>query len=161
MTSMCDNLYEITRYFPDFENQLILNSNDARNDPEKFINSIKDKYNNFTEDTKKLLAYTVKLFTINKSLEEEILSLKDKIYNFQREYLKMCKLYADSCDIRFKTIGNNVSEDNMCCICMTNPRKCVYVECGHFCACVGCCETMGDKCPICRQEGKFIKVINV
>ena len=55
--------------------------------------------------------------------------------------------------------GND--NDNLCSICMTNNRDCVYLTCGHYCACIECCEKMDLRCPICRQDGPFMKVIHV
>ncbi|KAM6925467.1 mitochondrial ubiquitin ligase activator of NFKB 1 [Xenentodon cancila] len=39
-----------------------------------------------------------------------------------------------------------------CTVCLTRERSCVFLECGHVCACVQCYEVLPEpkKCPICR-----------
>ncbi|XP_003977846.2 mitochondrial ubiquitin ligase activator of NFKB 1 [Takifugu rubripes] len=41
---------------------------------------------------------------------------------------------------------------NICSICLSRPRSCVFLECGHVCACVQCCDALPAPklCPICR-----------
>ncbi|KAL1020667.1 hypothetical protein UPYG_G00003100 [Umbra pygmaea] len=39
-----------------------------------------------------------------------------------------------------------------CTVCLSRPRSCVFLECGHVCACDQCYEALPEpkKCPICR-----------
>lgn len=39
-----------------------------------------------------------------------------------------------------------------CTICLNHERSCVFLECGHVCACEGCYRALPEpkKCPICR-----------
>lgn len=39
-----------------------------------------------------------------------------------------------------------------CTICLSEERSCVFLECGHVCACEGCYRALPEpkKCPICR-----------
>lgn len=39
-----------------------------------------------------------------------------------------------------------------CTICLSQERSCVFLECGHVCACEGCYRALPEpkKCPICR-----------
>lgn len=46
------------------------------------------------------------------------------------------------------TGGDGLQE---CRICMSNARSCVFVPCGHCCACQVCADKM-HKCPICKQS---------
>lgn len=41
---------------------------------------------------------------------------------------------------------------NICSICLSRQRSCVFLECGHVCACVQCCDALPAPklCPICR-----------
>ena len=41
-----------------------------------------------------------------------------------------------------------------CRICMSNASSCVFVPCGHCCACQVCASKM-HKCPICQQHIAF------
>ncbi|XP_043917661.1 mitochondrial ubiquitin ligase activator of NFKB 1 [Protopterus annectens] len=42
---------------------------------------------------------------------------------------------------------------NICGICLTNSRSCVFLECGHVCSCDDCYNALPlpKKCPICRM----------
>ncbi|XP_024149592.1 mitochondrial ubiquitin ligase activator of NFKB 1 [Oryzias melastigma] len=39
-----------------------------------------------------------------------------------------------------------------CTVCLSRQRSCVFLECGHVCACAECYESLTEpkKCPICR-----------
>lgn len=41
---------------------------------------------------------------------------------------------------------------NICSICLSRQRACVFLECGHVCACVQCSDALPAPklCPICR-----------
>ncbi|XP_078235049.1 mitochondrial ubiquitin ligase activator of NFKB 1 isoform X2 [Pogona vitticeps] len=43
---------------------------------------------------------------------------------------------------------------NHCVICLSSPRSCVFLECGHVCACDKCYQALPrpPHCPMCRQE---------
>lgn len=46
-------------------------------------------------------------------------------------------------------------ESEACAVCLSGPRSCVFVACGHKCVCVSCCRKLllkADKsCPMCRN----------
>ncbi|TRY69715.1 hypothetical protein DNTS_035401 [Danionella cerebrum] len=45
------------------------------------------------------------------------------------------------------------SLENMCVICLSNPRGCVLLNCGHVCCCFRCYQALPQPiCPICRQN---------
>lgn len=41
---------------------------------------------------------------------------------------------------------------DVCSVCLSRQRACVFLECGHVCACAECCDALPPpkKCPICR-----------
>ncbi|XP_062843897.1 mitochondrial ubiquitin ligase activator of nfkb 1-A [Trichomycterus rosablanca] len=42
---------------------------------------------------------------------------------------------------------------NPCVICLSHPRECVLLDCGHVCCCYSCYEVLPQpKCPMCRQS---------
>ncbi|XP_053307624.1 mitochondrial ubiquitin ligase activator of NFKB 1 isoform X2 [Spea bombifrons] len=43
---------------------------------------------------------------------------------------------------------------NLCVICLSNEKSCVFLECGHVCSCYDCYQALPapQKCPICRKE---------
>lgn len=51
--------------------------------------------------------------------------------------------------------GQDEEEDtgNTCVICLTQPRNCILLNCGHVCCCYSCYQALPQrKCPICRQS---------
>ncbi|XP_034038652.1 mitochondrial ubiquitin ligase activator of nfkb 1-A [Thalassophryne amazonica] len=44
------------------------------------------------------------------------------------------------------------AESNACVICLSEPRDCVLLNCGHLCCCISCFQAFPQpRCPICRQ----------
>nr|XP_039271353.1 mitochondrial ubiquitin ligase activator of nfkb 1-A-like [Styela clava] len=86
-------------------------------------------------------------------------------YKSAVEYAKMREELAEVRQQRQatrRTTGNmserNLGQDDTCIICLTNPRECVILDCGHICACVDCVEILPSPktCPICRSDIKKI-----
>ena len=50
-------------------------------------------------------------------------------------------------------------EQQKCCVCLTEIPDRANVNCGHLCVCEVCSYHLNDKCPICRTEGPFMKII--
>lgn len=49
--------------------------------------------------------------------------------------------------------GEEEPLENACVVCLTNPRSCVLLDCGHVCCCFSCYQALPQpKCPICRQN---------
>ncbi|XP_041660306.1 mitochondrial ubiquitin ligase activator of nfkb 1-A [Cheilinus undulatus] len=48
--------------------------------------------------------------------------------------------------------------ENACVICLTRPRNCILLDCGHACCCHNCYLALPHRrCPICRQH--IIRVV--
>ncbi|KAM9354781.1 mitochondrial ubiquitin ligase activator of nfkb 1-A-like [Pholidichthys leucotaenia] len=48
--------------------------------------------------------------------------------------------------------GANEQRD-MCVICLSEPRNCILLDCGHICCCFTCYQALlQNKCPICRRN---------
>ncbi|XP_007231680.3 mitochondrial ubiquitin ligase activator of nfkb 1-A [Astyanax mexicanus] len=48
--------------------------------------------------------------------------------------------------------------ENLCVICLSNPRGCVLLNCGHVCCCYSCYQALPQPiCPVCRQD--IIRVV--
>ena len=162
MTATYENYYNANKYFPNFETNRVYNISSLVEDPENYMDSLKNKYNMLLPETKKIFNYTYDLFKKNKELEISIKKLKDDYYRLNTKCLEHINRVFD-----YKKELDNIKKSkeeedtNKCCICMESPREYIYVNCGHLCGCYECCTRIGNNCPICRQEGKFIKVINV
>ncbi|KAK1790949.1 hypothetical protein P4O66_014789 [Electrophorus voltai] len=49
--------------------------------------------------------------------------------------------------------GGQGPEENTCVICLSNPRGCVLLDCGHVCCCYSCYQALPQpNCPMCRQR---------
>nr|XP_046265187.1 mitochondrial ubiquitin ligase activator of nfkb 1-A [Scatophagus argus] len=43
--------------------------------------------------------------------------------------------------------------ENACVICLSQPRNCILLDCGHVCCCYTCYQALPHRrCPICRQD---------
>ncbi|GAA6103495.1 mitochondrial ubiquitin ligase activator of nfkb 1-A [Tachysurus ichikawai] len=53
----------------------------------------------------------------------------------------------------FERIGEGEEDlENACVICLSSPRGCVFLDCGHVCCCYSCYEALPQPtCPVCRQ----------
>ncbi|XP_020489650.1 mitochondrial ubiquitin ligase activator of nfkb 1-A [Labrus bergylta] len=48
---------------------------------------------------------------------------------------------------------NEENTENACVICLTQPRNCILLDCGHVCCCHSCYQALPKRtCPICRQN---------
>lgn len=48
---------------------------------------------------------------------------------------------------------DNLQDMAMCVICLSQPRNCVLLDCGHVCCCHTCYQALPQQyCPICRQR---------
>lgn len=159
MTSTCYNNYNITKFFTNFETNRLRNIDCLKNNRDIFIENFNSRYNNLSQDTKRLLDFCINLLNVNKNIEASLEFLKNQHEELQKNYLDVLSKLANY----EKKSGDtsSESEDNICVICMSNPRECVYVNCGHFCACSECCEKMELQCPMCRQTSGFVKLISI
>lgn len=71
-----------------------------------------------------------------------------------RKERRMVQEFAEQQKKRLREL--NVDEScvpaDVCSICLSRQRACVFLECGHVCACRQCCDALPPpkKCPICR-----------
>ena len=49
--------------------------------------------------------------------------------------------------------------EHICCVCLNEETTHANRNCGHMCVCETCSYHLEDKCPICRTEGQFMKII--
>ncbi|XP_029970025.1 mitochondrial ubiquitin ligase activator of nfkb 1-A [Salarias fasciatus] len=50
------------------------------------------------------------------------------------------------------------SEANSCVICLSRPRDCALLDCGHVCCCHACYQALPQRrCPVCRRD--IVRVI--
>jgi Zinc finger, C3HC4 type (RING finger) len=61
--------------------------------------------------------------------------------NFYLEVIDIVVVFADV---------DELSDENLCKVCMAAPIDCVLLDCGHLVTCTTCGKQMSE-CPICRQ----------
>jgi hypothetical protein len=68
----------------------------------------------------------------------------------EREELmdKVLRLWREKKELNAKL--DEISDENLCKICMEAPIDCVLLECGHLISCVACGKRLSE-CPLCRQ----------
>ena len=105
-----------------------------------------------------LLDYTSELLITLSNLESSLLSVKRE-YNQLQSSLMSYKDRDKSAEERAEQTTCCLPVENICCVCMTKPRECVYIGCGYFSSCSECCARMGEQCHICRANSPFVKII--
>ena len=50
--------------------------------------------------------------------------------------------------------NRNITQDDTCVICLTNPREVITLECGHIAMCSDCAQALPspNTCPVCRES---------
>jgi hypothetical protein len=64
-------------------------------------------------------------------------------------FVKVLRLWKDRKDIQAQNT-EDISDENICKICMETVIDCVLLECGHMVTCTICGKRLNE-CPICRQ----------
>ncbi|KAM9719566.1 mitochondrial ubiquitin ligase activator of nfkb 1-A [Menidia menidia] len=68
---------------------------------------------------------------------------------FVRRQNQDARLRSDGAD----EDGADDGSGNACVICLSRPRDCILLDCGHVCCCHSCFRALHHrKCPICRQD---------
>lgn len=69
----------------------------------------------------------------------------------EREELmqKVLRLWREKKEAQKMSL-EDISDENLCKICMEQAIDCVLLECGHMISCVACGKRLAE-CPICRQ----------
>lgn len=86
-------------------------------------------------------------FFIKQLLKKYIAVVNERRYQDEIAQLKKMRKKSGHDNVR-----NNYENEEMCVVCLTNPRECVVLNCGHVCLCLDCVEDLPRprKCPICR-----------
>ncbi len=84
---------------------------------------------------------------ISNNYNDVIYSLNTKINKLENEIEEL------------KNNGSKSIDCNTCCVCLNETSTHANKECGHLCVCESCSYHLDDKCPICRANGNFIKII--
>ncbi|EDV38877.1 uncharacterized protein Dana_GF25023 [Drosophila ananassae] len=77
-----------------------------------------------------------KMYKRRKQLKEEAI-IRDRLETERRER-------------RARSRPQNMSEDQLCVVCSTNPKEVILLPCGHVCLCEDCAQKISIACPVCR-----------
>lgn len=79
---------------------------------------------------------------------------------FARLRSEVARRHANEARADGSADGENGNPENVCVICLDQPRDCILLNCGHMCCCHTCFLALPRrKCPICRQ--KIARVVPV
>ncbi|KAK2727209.1 hypothetical protein QYM36_007891 [Artemia franciscana] len=54
--------------------------------------------------------------------------------------------------IRDRGSVETTREDQLCVVCLTNPKEVILLPCGHVCTCLDCGIRIRESCPVCRAR---------
>ena len=137
-------------------------------------NNIINENNNENNSNRKYLSLN-KLYTLINTLNIQIINLKKSIKSLQKNYddlfktSQYCKQQYTKLEEKYQVLYDKTISDDMCCICLTNPKNYINTSCGHLATCKDCTEKLDSTCfnciqgkysacPICRTSGQFIRV---
>ena len=61
---------------------------------------------------------------------------------------------------RYFTLAEpSLAQDDQCCVCMEKQKNYAFTGCGHMCVCGDCVDRCLNKCPLCRAEGSYMRII--
>ena len=118
---------------------------------------------------KQLDLHVIKINNVKNNVKNN--NVKNNNYNIAcNNYNELRKNYTDLNKTYTKKITqlkNKIKEledktqstSNTCCVCLTETSNHANSKCGHLCVCETCSYHLDDKCPICRADGPFIKII--
>nr|XP_036671753.1 mitochondrial E3 ubiquitin protein ligase 1-like [Drosophila suzukii] len=76
-----------------------------------------------------------------------------------RKIYRMIKIKAEEVTIsnrlrteRRRNLPDNLSKDQICVVCSTNPKEIILLPCGHVCLCEDCAQKISKSCPVCRGK---------
>ena len=95
---------------------------------------------------------------IERRFNNEMNQLQAQIRNQQVEVNRLSQQVATLTE-HVDLLAENAEPTALCAVCMIQPRNYANVSCGHLCACANCITQLGDTCPICREQGDFIRII--
>jgi TRAP-type mannitol/chloroaromatic compound transport system substrate-binding protein len=149
------------------------NYNNNQLDSKNLIDNLKNSLSNIDD-----ISYNQLKIIISKlvnQLELHIIELEDITYNKNvnvnnKKYMELKNNYINLNKASAKTIDNlkkqieelkekTQAHTNTCCVCLTETSNYANSKCGHLCVCETCSYHLDDKCPICRADGVFIKII--
>lgn len=74
-------------------------------------------------------------------------------WEMEQERREFERLQAEPSRAHAQVTGAEEHIENACVICLSQPRNCILLDCGHVCCCYSCYQALPHRrCPICRQN---------
>ncbi|XP_001352428.2 mitochondrial E3 ubiquitin protein ligase 1 [Drosophila pseudoobscura] len=81
-----------------------------------------------------------------------------KIYRKKKQQKEEARIHnrleTERRERRSRSRPLTLSEDQLCVVCVTNPKEIILLPCGHVCLCEDCSPHIATHCPVCR--GKIV-----
>ena len=114
-----------------------------------FIYVLVNKIHALSENICELETQRKNMKQCHNKMSDEIYRLNKKITEQEEEIKTLAEICKDS-----------LNQENTCNICFTRAKTHINTFCGHKAVCYSCSEKLENKCPICRCNGNFIRVIS-
>ena len=95
---------------------------------------------------------------INNTCATDNTGSTDNIHTLQ-QINRNLKIKITEQNEQIRVLNAAAAPTTMCIICNEQARTQINSVCGHMCACAACASQLNNVCPICRQNGKFIRLI--
>jgi len=121
------------------------------------LTRLRDENNRLRDENKILkISESLSLEELEKSQERIEMLLKDVFILRQKKLLEQKTKNIINQNTQKCEEDCQEDEDDLCIVCVSNPKTYAY-PCGHFCVCE-ICGLILNECPLCRREGKPIKI---
>ena len=80
-----------------------------------------------------------------------------------RQQKEIHTLIAETNFLKYKLVEQEearLTVDDQCCVCLTKKKDHAFTGCGHMCVCGDCADRCWNKCPLCRSEGNYMRIIS-
>ena len=137
--------YSIIEYFSNYKNNKL-----------NYITSVKDFIYVLINKITDLSKYIYELETQRSNMKQCHNKMSHEIYKLNKKITEQeeeIKTFAEICK-------DSLIQENTCNICFTKAKTHINTSCGHKSVCYSCSEKLENKCPICRSNGNFIRIIS-
>lgn len=127
-----------------------------KNNNFNYITCVKDFTYVLINKITDLSKYIYELETQRSNMKQCHNKMSDEIYKLNKKITEQeeeIKTFAEICK-------DSLIEENTCNICFTKAKTHINTTCGHKSVCYSCSEKLENKCPICRSNGNFIRIIS-
>tara|TARA_Y100000389_G_C17417548_1_gene494666 strand:- start:471 stop:1232 length:762 start_codon:yes stop_codon:yes gene_type:complete len=162
ITNLFRNYINQTNNATTFLNSLVSIMNICRNTLSNIINNINNTNNSENIVDNIPINDLHNIVNILPNLMRQVNNFQNIFDTINQERIKLLdrveQLTQDNRQLE-ENIEEILTPETTCTICQDAQRTHVNIVCGHMCACANCANRLNNMCPICRQEGAFIRVI--